>query len=489
MAVAVRYVWLNKRMNEKCLEPVVGLILRLGGKRSPDLLDRDLVGRSAEPLTDDALSTIIHRHGPMVYGLCRRHLRDANDIEDIFQATFVALAANSRSIRHSEALAGWLYRVTLWIIKKARRDKTRHLLHERRAARMKAATTPPFASPDCRLEVDEELHQLPPRYRDPLVLCGIQGLSNEEAANALGLPLKTLQTRLARGREMLRKRLQGSGVALSMAGLSALLTPANMNAAVPAWLGKAAWQLASAAAAQAVLPAVPATILGQSVATWLFWAKVRAVVVVGLLLAICGGAVSVIVSGVLGFSASTPAASHSLAVPVPKAKEKREANETKLNLPAWALQAKPGEEVKGVKLLIKALGADHKELKGEEATLATPLHLSIIYTEDLRLPREPSVNPTNTWTMILHASGEPLGMYSHMPLTAPGQDESSPQPARKGVNFHLGQPFQNSPAVIPTGRYRIRFVLHVPVDPAVRWTGTVMSNELAVRVPAEVKTK
>src|SRR5262249_12595103 len=85
------------------------------------------------------------------------------------------------------------------------------------ARRQESVTTPlpedlvshPGRSPD-RMELasilDEELARLPARYRLPLTMCYLAGVSNEEAARLLGCPLGTLQSRLSRGRERLRRR-------------------------------------------------------------------------------------------------------------------------------------------------------------------------------------------------------------------------------------------------------------------------------------------
>jgi hypothetical protein len=69
--------------------------------------------------------------------------------------------------------------------------------------------------------LDEELSQLPDRYRSPVVLCDLEGKTNTEAARQLGWPAGTLKTRLQRAREMLRGRLVRRGLTLSAAALTA----------------------------------------------------------------------------------------------------------------------------------------------------------------------------------------------------------------------------------------------------------------------------
>jgi RNA polymerase sigma factor (sigma-70 family) len=170
----------------------------------------------------------------MVLGVCRRVLDHAQDAEDAFQATFLVLVRKAGSIGRPELLGNWLYGVAYRTARKARAQATRRCQGERGVAAM--------VVPDPMLEVawrelrsvlDEELRQLPTKYRAPLVLCYLEGLTNEEAARKLGWPAGSISYRLARGREMLRERLTRRDRAVP-AGLLGLVLARQANAdAVP----------------------------------------------------------------------------------------------------------------------------------------------------------------------------------------------------------------------------------------------------------------
>src|SRR5204862_4165188 len=65
---------------------------------------------------------------------------------------------------------------------------------------------------DWNAAIHEELRRLPERYREPVILCHLEGLSHEEAALRLGRPVGTVRSRLARGRDRLRGRLVRRGI-------------------------------------------------------------------------------------------------------------------------------------------------------------------------------------------------------------------------------------------------------------------------------------
>jgi RNA polymerase sigma factor (sigma-70 family) len=198
--------------------------------------DGDLLRRFATEYDEAAFARLVERHGPLVLGVCRRVLRDAEDSDDAFQATFFVLARKAASVRRSESLAGWLYRVAYRIALQARAERLRRHLRERQGHHMRRPDQPAATWDDLRPVLDEELHALPDKYRLPVVLCYLEGRTLAQAAADLGWPRGTVAGRLARARDLLRQRLTRRGVALSAGLLAALLAEGAAPAAVPAAL-------------------------------------------------------------------------------------------------------------------------------------------------------------------------------------------------------------------------------------------------------------
>ncbi|MBI1914173.1 MAG: RNA polymerase sigma factor [Planctomycetes bacterium] len=202
----------------------------LGELPDQDLLDRLLAGDTS------AFEALVWRHGGLVLSACRRVLTDEADAEDAFQATFLALLQGARSIRRRNEVGAWLCGVAHRVAVDALADALRRRQRERRAARTEAAPAAPDLSwREACAALHGELDRLPDKYRLPLVLCYLRGLSRDEAARQLGWTVQSLKGRLERGRLLLRDRLARRGITLS-AGLLAALGDSAAASTVPSRL-------------------------------------------------------------------------------------------------------------------------------------------------------------------------------------------------------------------------------------------------------------
>jgi RNA polymerase sigma factor (sigma-70 family) len=181
-----------------------------------DLTDGQLLERFAtrrDEAAELAFAALVERHGRMVLRVCRHAAGDVHDAEDSFQATFLILVKQARSLWVQDSLGPWLHRVAHRVATRARLSGARLRDHERRAAAARPAVArEQGAGDDLAALLHEEVDRLPERYRVPIVLCDLQGVTHEKAARHLGWPVGTVKTRLARGRELLRGRLTRRGV-------------------------------------------------------------------------------------------------------------------------------------------------------------------------------------------------------------------------------------------------------------------------------------
>jgi RNA polymerase sigma factor (sigma-70 family) len=230
----------------------------------PELLERFLASRGEE--AEDAFAALVHRHGPMVLGVCRRVLGNPDDAEDAFQAAFLVLARKARSIARRERLANWLYGVavrTAWELKAL---KVRRLAREGQVnalVRSKADAAPDENLDELREALDEELSRLSDAFRGPVVLCDLQGKTHLEAARILGLPVGTVSSRLVRAREKLRKRLVRRGLSISAGTIAAFYAfEASAHSVSPALVATT-----SRAAAECLVGALATTSISTSVAS------------------------------------------------------------------------------------------------------------------------------------------------------------------------------------------------------------------------------
>ena len=163
------------------------------------LSDARLLERYVAHRDELAFEALVRRHGSMVLGVCRRVLDDPNDADDAFQAAFLLLARKARSIRDDDSVGGWLHRVAWRIALQVKSDAARRRDQERRAAEQAGE---PIASgawhDDTAAVIHQEIDRLPDRYRRPVVLCYLEDLTYQQAADQLRWSEATTRGRLAR---------------------------------------------------------------------------------------------------------------------------------------------------------------------------------------------------------------------------------------------------------------------------------------------------
>ncbi len=247
------------------LSPFVDFLKSFGSDES----DSDLLSRFSRLGDEPAFAELARRHGPAVLGVCRRVLRDEHGAEDAFQATFLLLATKANSLRHPELLANWLHAVAYRTAMKLRGRLYRRRLREHPFD--ENAYVSPNGEPEIRPDLDSAIQRLPSKYRVPVVLCYLQGLTNAEAAERVGCPANTIATRLARARDRLRSQLTRQG--LTVAVSSALIAATARNAKA---LGTS-------------LPLSPNILtLMEGVRRAMFWNKIKIAVAAVALVAMAG---------------------------------------------------------------------------------------------------------------------------------------------------------------------------------------------------------
>jgi RNA polymerase sigma factor (sigma-70 family) len=228
----------------------------IAGPKAEGQSDRHLLEQFLSQRDEASFAALLERHGPMVLGVCRRVLYDEHLAEDAFQATFLILARKAGTIHKRRSVGSWLHGVALRLARKAKTEALRFKRPDPRSKSLSAVDPQAEASWHEAQEVlDDELQRLPDRYRLPLILCYLQGLTRDEAAVQLGWTAGRLKGLLDRGRDQLRSQLLRRGVTLSAAGAATLLADTVLSATVPPLLAVSTIHAAARLAVGATLAA------------------------------------------------------------------------------------------------------------------------------------------------------------------------------------------------------------------------------------------
>ena len=277
------------------------------------LSDGQLLERFAtrhDEAAEAAFAALVDRHGPMVLGVCRGVLNDPHDAQDAFQATFLVLVRKAGAVRRRESVASWLYGVASRVSAHARAASARRREVENDAAGRNLVSHDQGPDLTAR-EIWEEVGRLPDNLRSAVVLCYLEGLTHEQAADRLGWPVGTVRSRLSRARGRLRTRLTGRGLAPGAAVLPALSfkaveIPTNLIETT----AKAAMLLVARDAAEAGFVSASAVVMTEGVIRSMFIGKLKAA---GMALIAAGTLASG--AGVFAYQQETRATSAAPAAP------------------------------------------------------------------------------------------------------------------------------------------------------------------------------
>jgi len=296
----------------------------MSGEPDGTLLDRFVASRD-----ETAFAELVRRLGPIVYGVCRRHLGHSDDAEDAFQATFLVFVRKAAAVQPGR-VAAWVLTVASLTARRARLARSRRL---RRETDPRAAPAPVGGTDtDLGSAIDEELGRLPDRYRLPIVLCGLRGLSAASAAAELGWPVGTVASRLSRGRAELARRLAARGIAVGL--LATAVGWAELTAAVPTRL----MDITAATVGGNVSPTVVA--LTTEVVNAMTWSPIRRLTA-GLLAASAvalGGGVILSLGQAAPVPASTEVSLPAASAPAPKVLAVRPDKDGKMTLIVYRTQ-------------------------------------------------------------------------------------------------------------------------------------------------------
>jgi RNA polymerase sigma factor (sigma-70 family) len=270
-------------MNRARVNVLVRYVRQLQGEATETPTDRELLSRYSSQGDEDAFESLVQRHGPLVWSVCRRALGH-QDAEDVFQATFMVLARKAGSVHWQESVGPWLHAAAVRLARKVRTEAR----CGQAVGEIASSQPDPLEAMTARellTALDEELAALPEKYRGPLVLCLLQGKTQPEAARLLGTSLSSVRRHLEQGRERLHLRLTRRGLSLSTACAVALThSPAS---AAPGVVLPLAAHTTTASARAAALAELALEVTSAKLKAVLAVLLVMAAAVVGVGLAAC----------------------------------------------------------------------------------------------------------------------------------------------------------------------------------------------------------
>jgi RNA polymerase sigma-70 factor (ECF subfamily) len=171
-----------------------------------DAADIELL-RRIEGGDEEAFRTLVDRHSKYLYGVAHALLGNAADAEDVVQETFVAVIKGR--FRAESSVRTWLVRILVKRAAMFRRSWFRKRSHDRPMESASDAAANDTGGAEAKLDLTTMLATLSVEHRAVIVLRELEGMSYEEMAAALGVPRGTVESRLHRAREELRRKFKG----------------------------------------------------------------------------------------------------------------------------------------------------------------------------------------------------------------------------------------------------------------------------------------
>jgi RNA polymerase sigma factor (sigma-70 family) len=241
-----------------------------------EVSDGELLTVFLDTREEAAFAALVHRHGPMVWGVCRRHLLHHQDAEDAFQATFLVLVRKARCITPRDMVANWLYGVAHQTALKARATMARRRVREKLGIGTPEPAVEDQLFEDLQPLLDQELRRLPEKLRAAVVLCDLEGKTRKEAARHMRVPEGTVASRLATARSMLAKRLARRGLTATTAAVGAMLSQ-TASARVPPVVAAGVVRVARMVAAGQAPASLNAVVLAEAVIRSMLLSKLKLV--------------------------------------------------------------------------------------------------------------------------------------------------------------------------------------------------------------------
>ncbi|HEY8748900.1 MAG TPA: sigma-70 family RNA polymerase sigma factor [Tepidisphaeraceae bacterium] len=184
--------------------------------------DAELLVLYVEQRSERAFREIVERHTKLVHSICHRKLRDRHLAEDATQKVFMTFASKAKQLQPGP-LEGYLAMMAIHISASTRRQRASAEKRERVLQERQAQTNKPTQADPRLMKLDEALDRLSEKYREPVTLRYIEGMSIEAVALALDLTPLAVKKRLMRALTQLREKMNVQGFGISMALVAGML--------------------------------------------------------------------------------------------------------------------------------------------------------------------------------------------------------------------------------------------------------------------------